>query len=148
MAVVAVALAALGWLAGRRGADAGPVEYDVGLPDTAAMWTGFTGPGFALAPSGDFVIYQAAPNGRSELWYRPLRGRLGPADSRHGGSERADPLTRWHARRLPQDRPSFATAPGGGFIYLQGAIERPAAYLRVVPHWVDRMKQAVDEANR
>jgi len=73
MAAVAVVLAALGWLVGRRGADAGPVEYDVGLPDTAAMWTGYTGPGFALAPSGDFVVYQAAPSGRSELWYRSLR---------------------------------------------------------------------------
>jgi len=44
--------------------------------------------------------------------------------------------------------PSFATAPGGGLIYLQGAADRPASYLRVVPHWVDRMKRAVDEANR
>ncbi len=44
--------------------------------------------------------------------------------------------------------PSFATAPGGGVIYLQGAVSTPAPYLRVVPHWVDRMKQAVDEANK
>jgi hypothetical protein len=44
--------------------------------------------------------------------------------------------------------PSFATAPGGGVIYLQGAIDRPASYLRVVPRWVDRMKRAVDEVNR
>jgi serine/threonine-protein kinase len=44
--------------------------------------------------------------------------------------------------------PSFATVPGGGLMYLQGAAARPASYLRVVPHWVDRMKQAVDEANR
>ncbi|MEO5824863.1 MAG: protein kinase, partial [Gemmatimonadales bacterium] len=44
--------------------------------------------------------------------------------------------------------PSFAPAPGGGVIYLQGAVGRPAPYLRVVPEWVDRMKQAVDEANR
>jgi serine/threonine-protein kinase len=44
--------------------------------------------------------------------------------------------------------PSFATAPGGGVIYLRGAAGRPASYLRVVPHWVDRMKEAVDEANR
>jgi serine/threonine-protein kinase len=44
--------------------------------------------------------------------------------------------------------PSFAMAPGGGLIYLQGAADRPATYLRVVPHWVDRMKKAVDEANR
>jgi hypothetical protein len=44
--------------------------------------------------------------------------------------------------------PSFAMAPGGGLIYLQGAADRSATYLRVVPHWVDRMKRAVDEANR
>lgn len=46
------------------------------------------------------------------------------------------------------DGPSFATAPGGGLIYLRGAVGRPASYLRVVPHWVDRMKRAVDAANR
>lgn len=39
-------------------------------------------------------------------------------------------------------------AHGGGVIYLRGAVGRPASYLRVVPHWVDRMKRAVDEANR
>jgi hypothetical protein len=44
--------------------------------------------------------------------------------------------------------PSFAPAPGGGLIYLQGAAARPATYLRVVPNWVARMKRAVDEANR
>jgi eukaryotic-like serine/threonine-protein kinase len=44
--------------------------------------------------------------------------------------------------------PSSVTAPGGGLIYLRGATARPASYLRVVPRWVDRMKQAVDEANR
>lgn len=44
--------------------------------------------------------------------------------------------------------PSFALGFGGGVIYLQGAVGRPASYLRVVPRWVDRMKQAVDEANR
>jgi hypothetical protein len=44
--------------------------------------------------------------------------------------------------------PSFATAPGGGVIYLRGAADRPTSYLRVVPAWVDRMKKAVDKANR
>jgi hypothetical protein len=73
MAVVAVVFAALGWLVGRRGGHSGPVEYDVGLPDTAEMWTEFSGAGFALAPSGDFVVYHAAPGGRSELWFRSLR---------------------------------------------------------------------------
>jgi len=46
------------------------------------------------------------------------------------------------------DGPSFVSAPGGGLVYMQGVANRPAAYLRVVPHWVERMKQAVDEANR
>jgi hypothetical protein len=46
------------------------------------------------------------------------------------------------------DGPSFVTASGGGVIYLRGAADRPASYLRVVPHWVDRMKKAVDAANR
>jgi len=44
--------------------------------------------------------------------------------------------------------PSFAPAAGGGLIYLRGAADRSATYLRVVPGWVKRMKQAVDEANR
>lgn len=44
--------------------------------------------------------------------------------------------------------PSFATAPGGGLISLQGVAARPASYLRVVPDWVAQMKRAVDEANR
>lgn len=43
---------------------------------------------------------------------------------------------------------SFAPAPGGGLIYLRGTIGRPDSYLRVAPHWVDRMKKVVDEANR
>jgi serine/threonine-protein kinase len=67
---------------------------------------------------------------------------------------RANPPVRnrgWWAD-APQFRdangPSFATAPGRGLIYMRGAIEKPASYLRVVPQWVDRMKQAVDEANR
>jgi hypothetical protein len=44
--------------------------------------------------------------------------------------------------------PSFASAPGGGVIYMRGAAEKPAAYLHVSPHWVDRMKRLVDEANK
>jgi eukaryotic-like serine/threonine-protein kinase len=44
--------------------------------------------------------------------------------------------------------PSFAPAPGGGLLYLQGAADRPATYLRVVPNWVARMKAVVDAANR
>lgn len=35
----------------------------------------------------------------------------------------------------------------GGIIYLQGPEDTVATYLRVLPHWVTRMKRAVDEAN-
>jgi serine/threonine-protein kinase len=67
---------------------------------------------------------------------------------------RADPPVKNRGRwaDAPQFRdtngPSFATAPGGGVIYLRGSADRPASYLRVAPHWVSRMKKAVDEANR
>jgi len=33
-------------------------------------------------------------------------------------------------------------------VYVEGDEERPIPYLRVVPHWVEQMKRAVDEANR
>ncbi|MHC4822333.1 MAG: serine/threonine-protein kinase, partial [Planctomycetota bacterium] len=36
---------------------AGPAVYDVGLPDSAALWTDL-GVGFAVAPAGDFVVYR------------------------------------------------------------------------------------------
>ena len=39
-------------------------------------------------------------------------------------------------------------AAGGGFIYMQGAADRPIPYLRVVPNWVEQMKRAVDAADR
>ena len=56
------------------------------------------------------------------------------------------PATAAASRRRPATW--MARLPGRGVIYLRGAPERPASYLRVVPHWVDRMKRAVDEANR
>ena len=43
---------------------------------------------------------------------------------------------------------SFAVTPDGGVVYLRGPERRTGAYLRVVPNWVERMKRAVDEANR
>ena len=71
LAVAAVALVAAAWLAVRPGAGLGPREYDVGLPDSAAMWT-IRGAGFAVAPGGDFVVYQTVRAGHGELWYRSL----------------------------------------------------------------------------
>jgi serine/threonine-protein kinase len=71
LVVAAVALVAAAWLAAHPGARQGPREYDVGLPDSAALWT-IRGTGFAVAPGGDFVVYQAMRAGHGELWYRSL----------------------------------------------------------------------------
>jgi serine/threonine-protein kinase len=59
-------------------------------------------------------------------------------------------------RRHWFDAPRFVSIAAGGFgltpdgqvVYKQGAEIEPARYLRVVPHWVERMKRAVDEANK
>jgi serine/threonine-protein kinase len=58
-------------------------------------------------------------------------------------TEEAAPVT-----RMRRAVPTNVAAPGGGVIYLRGAADRPASYLRVSPHWVGRMKKTVDEANR
>jgi hypothetical protein len=52
--------------------------------------------------------------------------------------------------------PRFADTPGwslalttsGELIYLQSPTENSGFYVRVIPGWVDRMKRAVDAANR
>ncbi len=33
-------------------------------------------------------------------------------------------------------------------VYLRGTGQSTAAYLRVVPNWVEQMKEAVDDVNR
>ena len=64
------AIAVIGWLATRPSPASGPTEYDVVLPDSAAM--SLTTP-FAVSPAGDFVVYPAvADSGRTVLWYRSL----------------------------------------------------------------------------
>ncbi|HET7471327.1 MAG TPA: protein kinase, partial [Gemmatimonadales bacterium] len=49
-----------------------PVEYDVGLPDSAGMMRASQDVGVAVSPGGDFVVYETVRQGRSELWYRSL----------------------------------------------------------------------------
>jgi hypothetical protein len=44
--------------------------------------------------------------------------------------------------------PSFMPTADGRVVYVQGSPEVPVRYLRVIPHWVDRMKRAVDEARQ
>jgi hypothetical protein len=70
--VLALAVAGMAWTATRPAMEPGPVEYDVGLPDEAPMAFGFTS-GLAVAPGGDFVVYESVREGISELWYRSLR---------------------------------------------------------------------------
>ena len=43
---------------------------------------------------------------------------------------------------------SHRTASNGDMIYVQGPARTTATYLRVVPNWVAKMKQAVDSAER
>jgi len=71
LAAAGVAAFALVWTVLRSRGSAGPSEYDVGLPDSAAMWT-TEGVGFAVAPAGDFVVYQAVRDGHGEFWRRSL----------------------------------------------------------------------------
>jgi serine/threonine-protein kinase len=71
-AIAGVASVALVWALTRPMPAAGPVEYDVGLPDSAAMST-FEGVGFDEARSGDFIVYNATRGSTDELWYRSLR---------------------------------------------------------------------------
>jgi hypothetical protein len=70
--VAAIAGVALVWALTRPIPTSGPMEYDVGFPDSAKMTTE-QGIGFDVAPSGDFVVYQATGGGASGLWYRSLR---------------------------------------------------------------------------
>jgi serine/threonine-protein kinase len=43
---------------------------------------------------------------------------------------------------------SYLLGPDGGVIYVQGTAESSAAYLRVIPNWVEKIMVSVDEANR
>ena len=43
---------------------------------------------------------------------------------------------------------SFTLSPDGRVVYVRGSAEQPVRYLRIIPHWVERMKWAVDEANK
>jgi serine/threonine-protein kinase len=66
----------------------------------------------------------------------------------------ADPVVQsirdWYSdvRFIETPGRSFAVTPDGGVLYARGPAKPTGAYLRVVPNWVERMKRAVDEANR
>ena len=87
-AVAAASGVALLWALTRPVPVHGPTEYDVGLPDSAMMTTG-QDLSFAVAPAGDFVVYQAEAlrGSAGALWYRSLRdGTRRRIDGTEGGS--------------------------------------------------------------
>jgi serine/threonine-protein kinase len=61
---------ALVWQSTSHRAGAGPTAYDVALPDSAPLNMLPPGDNFAVAPSGDFLVY--VRGGQRELWYRSL----------------------------------------------------------------------------
>jgi serine/threonine-protein kinase len=81
----AVAVAALAWALARPASSTGPTEYDVGLPDSAAMRGDGYSP-FSVSPGGDFVVYEVSSDSGSALWYRSL---LDATVRRIPGSENA-----------------------------------------------------------
>ena len=90
-AVAAASGVALLWALTRPVPVHGPTEYDVGLPDSAMMTTE-QDLSFAVAPAGDFVVYQAEAvrGGAGALWYRSLRdGARRRIDGTEGGSHPA-----------------------------------------------------------
>jgi serine/threonine-protein kinase len=56
----------------------------------------------------------------------------------------------WHRDDLHADTPglSYTLSPDGELVYVRGPDTRGSHYLRVIPGWVERMKQVVAEANR
>ena len=151
--------------------DRRPVTVDSLLPDNGFVWPSADGRWVAYTNAayteawveplpGDGRRFQAAAGNLADIqWLSAFELGVPITDGPRTRLERvtivptADPPVRnrgWWAD-APEFRdtngPSFGSAPGGGVIYLRGAPDRPASYLRVVPHWVDRMRRAVDEAN-
>jgi len=67
-----------------------------------------------------------------------------------GSGEQVGTATVWGADPRFSDTFGWSNRPNwrGGIVYLQGPADTRARYFRVIPHWVTRMKRAVDEANR
>jgi len=73
------------------------------------------------------------------------RASINPATGGLAGSP-----TVWYQDSRFSDTPghSFTLTADGALVYVQEPEQPPAAYLRVIPDWVEQMKRAVDEANR
>lgn len=90
LATIAVGVIGIGIAATVRGEarNRGPSEYDVGLPDSAGLMPAAQDAGFAVSPAGDFVVYEAVRNGRSEIWFRSLRdAAVRPIPGTEGGAQ-------------------------------------------------------------
>jgi hypothetical protein len=100
--------------------------------------------------------WQVTADGAEPLWMSPTeilfrRGvswylaRLDPAT----GEPRGAP-TFWGRDSRFSDTAGWSNrlSHDGGIIYLQGPAQESGSFLRVIPGWVERMKAAVDEANR
>jgi hypothetical protein len=85
----------------------------------------------------------------SEILYRSgatwLEARINPATS-----EVISTGTVWGSDPRFADTFGWSNRPDwhGGIIYLQGPPRVTATYLRIIPHWITKMKDLVDEANR
>jgi serine/threonine-protein kinase len=135
------------------------------FPSNDGRWIGYTNTAFTEAwveplPRDGRRFQVASGNLEDPQWLSALEFGVSLMDGGRTRIERVtiDPTANPPARNrgvwavAPDYRntngPSFAMAPGGGVIYLRGAADRPASYLRVVPGWVVQMKKAVDAANR
>jgi tRNA A-37 threonylcarbamoyl transferase component Bud32 len=126
----------------------------------------------ALSPNGRFLLF-GYPEGGSAITPFPSRSRIaripGAVEARWVSSTtvryRADPGFTWYevtvdsatgqVRGAPRQYftdslfvqatgLSHRVAPDGGMIYVRGPARTTATYLRVIPHWVEKMKHAVD----
>jgi eukaryotic-like serine/threonine-protein kinase len=135
------------------------------FPSADGRWIGYTNAAFTEAwveplPRDGRRFQVASGNLDDPQWLSEREFGVPLVDGRRTRIERVtiDPTSNLPARNrgvwaeVPDYRntngPSFASVPGGGVVYLRGAADRPASYLRVIPGWVDRMKQAVDAANQ
>jgi hypothetical protein len=155
-----------------------PVAIRVGAAPSAVDLVRESAWFFDLSPDGRWVAYLASEDNQVWLAPYPATGRrflvhrvvaeplwLSPTEllyllPREGVFYRVridaagDPPfghpQLWLADSLFIDTPgrSYAVTNDGSVLYVQGQARERGSSVRVVPNWVERMKRAVDEANR
>jgi serine/threonine-protein kinase len=134
----------------------GGVYFPAISPDGRFFLFGFTSGGSAITtfPTGSGV--SRMPEANEALWVSSSIVRFMDNTGVAFYEQRVDSAT---GRVLGAPRPYFSDpllvgtigwyhrpAPNGGMVYVQGPARSTATYLRVVPNWVAKMKQAVDSA--